>query len=155
LNFFLVDIIDMTKSCTKWNIMVHDVVSLPDIINKAFTIAASDRPGPVLISLPINVTESVFDTPTNTTLTYPQVAPTRTLSATHLNIEARSSLSKPFELINNSKRPVIYVGQGIFGHPDGPIVMDAIISQDEDFHPMVNPGNSLDQSIIAARNKVT
>jgi acetolactate synthase-1/2/3 large subunit len=41
----------------------------------------------------------------------------------------------------------------------GPIVMDAIISQDEGFHPMVNPGNSLDQFVahpfIAARNKVT
>jgi acetolactate synthase-1/2/3 large subunit len=63
---------------------------------------------------------SFFTTPLNTTHTYPQATPKRTLSATHLNIEARSSLSKSVELINNSKQPVTYVGQGIFGHPDGP-----------------------------------
>src|SRR3954449_9763846 len=62
------DVTGITRPCTKWNYLVKDVRELPRVINEAFLIATSGRPGPVLIDLPKDVTsgmctEEVDDTP--------------------------------------------------------------------------------------------
>src|SRR3954463_1086073 len=62
------DVTGITRSCTKWNYLVKDVRDLPRVINEAFMIATSGRPGPVLVDLPKDVTsgictEEVDDTP--------------------------------------------------------------------------------------------
>src|SRR5438105_13226019 len=62
------DVTGITRPCTKWNYLVKDVRELPRIINEAFTIATTGRPGPVLVDLPKDVTsgmcnEEVDDTP--------------------------------------------------------------------------------------------
>src|SRR5271156_6468917 len=62
------DVTGITRPCTKWNYLVKDVRELPRIINEAFLIATSGRPGPVLVDLPKDVTnaicpEEVDDTP--------------------------------------------------------------------------------------------
>jgi len=46
------EIVGISRSCTKWNVMVKDVAELPRGINEAFRIATSGRPGPVLLDLP-------------------------------------------------------------------------------------------------------
>ena len=46
------DVIGISRSCTKWNVMVKTVEELPRRINEAFEIAVSGRPGPVLVDLP-------------------------------------------------------------------------------------------------------
>ena len=50
------DVTGITRPCTKWNYLVKDVRDLPRIINEAFVIATSGRPGPVLVDLPKDVT---------------------------------------------------------------------------------------------------
>lgn len=46
------DVVGISRSCTKWNVMVKDVAELPRRINEAFKIAMSGRRGPVLVDLP-------------------------------------------------------------------------------------------------------
>src|SRR5438874_2184000 len=62
------DVTGITRPCTKWNYLIKDVRELPRVINEAFLIASSGRPGPVLIDLPKDVQvaampEEVDDTP--------------------------------------------------------------------------------------------
>src|SRR5271156_3997727 len=62
------DVTGITRPCTKWNYLVKDVRELPRVINEAFLISTSGRPGSVLIDLPKDVTtaicpDEVDDTP--------------------------------------------------------------------------------------------
>ena len=50
------DVVGISRSCTKWNVMVKSIEELPRRINEAFKIATSGRPGPVLVDLPKDVT---------------------------------------------------------------------------------------------------
>ncbi len=53
------DVTGITRPCTKWNYLVKDVRELPRVINEAFMIATSGRPGPVLVDLPKDVTAGI------------------------------------------------------------------------------------------------
>lgn len=53
-----VDIVDMTKTCTKWSYQVKSVEELEAVIKKAFEIANTGKKGPVLIDLPKNILEA-------------------------------------------------------------------------------------------------
>src|SRR5688500_19597069 len=62
------DVTGITRPCTKWNYLVKDIRELPRVINEAFMIATTGRPGPVLVDLPKDITsgicpEEVDDTP--------------------------------------------------------------------------------------------
>ena len=62
------DVTGITRPCTKWNYLVKDIRELPRVVNEAFLIATTGRPGPVLIDLPKDVTaaicpDEVDDTP--------------------------------------------------------------------------------------------
>lgn len=116
------DVVGISRSCTKWNVMVKDVAELPKRINEAFEIATSGRPGPVLVDLPKDVTASILKQaiPIKTTL------PSKTLS----NLTKAASfeftklaLERSAELLNKAKKPVIYVGNGILNNPDGPAIL--------------------------------
>src|SRR5213592_617253 len=50
------DVTGITRPCTKWNYLIKDIRELPRVINEAFLIATSGRPGPVLIDLPKDIT---------------------------------------------------------------------------------------------------
>jgi acetolactate synthase-1/2/3 large subunit len=102
------DVTGITRPCTKWNYLVKDVRELPRIINEAFAIATSGRPGPVLVDLPKDITnmacpEEVDATPREHVLKRKNVstsgAPTNQITAAA-------------EMINRSERPVLYVGGG-------------------------------------------
>lgn len=54
------DVVGISRSCTKWNVMVKNVAELPRRINEAFEIATTGRPGPVLVDLPKDVTASIL-----------------------------------------------------------------------------------------------
>src|SRR5687768_1229185 len=103
------DVTGISRPCTKWNYLVKDIKELPRVINEAFLIATSGRPGPVLIDLPKDITtgicpEEVDDTPR------PHVTERRRLSHTHA-AHARQA-QEAAEMINRSERPVLYVGGG-------------------------------------------
>src|SRR5256714_1562693 len=103
------DVTGITRPCTKWNYLVKDVRELPRVINEAFIIATSGRPGPVLVDLPKDVTtaicpEEVDDTPR------PHILTKRRLASTHPAHEKQAQAAA--ELINRAEKPVLYVGGG-------------------------------------------
>src|SRR6478735_6183635 len=62
------DVTGITRPCTKWNYLIKDIRELPRVVNEAFHIATSGRPGPVLIDIPKDISagkleEEVDDTP--------------------------------------------------------------------------------------------
>ena len=122
------DIVGISRSCTKWNVMVKDIAELPRRINEAFKIATSGRPGPVLVDLPKDVTAGILRTAIPTRWTSPDSAGSdlpslrRIIpapSATAANSTA-VALQRAATLIANAKRPIIYAGQGMLSTPEGP-----------------------------------
>src|SRR5688572_18157656 len=102
------DVTGITRPCTKWNYLIKDVRELPRVVNEAFLIAASGRPGSVLIDLPKDVqvavlNEEVDDTPREHILKRKKYA---LAGGSHKQVQDAA------ELINKSERPVLYVGGG-------------------------------------------
>jgi acetolactate synthase I/II/III large subunit len=103
------DVTGITRPCTKWNYLVKDIRELPRVINEAFAIATSGRPGPVLVDLPKDIsagicTEEVDDTPR------PHILAKRKMAITHPLHEKQ--VQEAAELINRAQKPVLYVGGG-------------------------------------------
>lgn len=98
------DVTGITRSCTKWNVLVKDVRELPRRINEAFHIATTGRPGPVLVDLPKDVTAAILKEP---------VAADPHLPGYHVReLGTSHELARAAEMINKADRPVFYVGQG-------------------------------------------
>ncbi|KAG0143755.1 hypothetical protein CROQUDRAFT_660844 [Cronartium quercuum f. sp. fusiforme G11] len=126
------DVIGISRSCTKWNVMVKDVTDLPRRINEAFKIATSGRPGPVLVDLPKDMTAGILRTPIPLKYTQPDLVeralpsnPLRARSRTHQPtsagfLPATHNLRQASEMILAAKRPLVYAGQGILSSPEGP-----------------------------------
>lgn len=100
-----VDIIGITRPCTKHNFLVKNVKELAGIIKKAFYIARTGRPGPVLIDLPKDVQVAVAD------FKYPDKIEMRSYKPT---VEGHSKqIEKAASMILAAKKPVLYVGGGV------------------------------------------
>jgi len=100
------DIISMSKACTKWNHQVLNVHHLPVVLETAFKIARSGRPGPVLIDLPKNVSSAIYENPNESdSAPVPHIDP--------VPIADPKDIAAAAKLINKAKKPVLYVGQGI------------------------------------------
>ncbi|KAJ7081307.1 acetolactate synthase [Mycena belliarum] len=117
------DIVGISRSCTKWNVMVKDIAELPRRINEAFKIATSGRPGPVLVDLPKDVTAMVL----RAALPFKQTTPGH--GALGLPSNPLSLPEPPTDptlilqaaaLINQAQRPIIYAGAGVLSGPRGP-----------------------------------
>ncbi|KAF7297630.1 Acetolactate synthase [Mycena kentingensis (nom. inval.)] len=123
------DIVGISRSCTKWNVMVKDIAELPRRINEAFKIATSGRPGPVLVDLPKDVTASVLKQALpfkQTTVGHSALAlPTNPLSFPEPPTEP-AVIRQAAALINQSQRPVIYAGAGVLSSPDGPKLLEQL-----------------------------
>lgn len=118
------DVIGISRSCTKWNVMVKNVAELPRRINEAFEIATSGRPGPVLVDLPKDVTAGVLRRaiPTETGLpTLPSAASRAAMELGKKQLSA--SLKRVGDLINIAKKPIIYAGQGVIFSEGGPEIL--------------------------------
>ena len=99
------DIIGITRPCTKHNFLVKDVKDLALIVKKAFYIARTGRPGPVLIDLPKDVQIATAE------FKYPDTVEIRGYKPT---IEGHpKQVEKAMSLLLGAKRPVIYVGGGV------------------------------------------
>lgn len=115
------DTVGISRACTKWNVMVKNIAELPRRINEAFEIATSGRPGPVLVDLPKDVTGGTLQRPIPMTSTLPSHPSAATVAARELSMkQLDGSIKRSADLINIAKKPVIYAGQGVLGHPDGP-----------------------------------
>ena len=99
------DTTGITRPCTKHNWLVKDVNQLAEITHKAFHIATSGRPGPVLIDIPKDIQFQKGEYKPSSIIEIDTYKP---------NTKAKTSeIEKAVELIVNAKKPVIYSGGGV------------------------------------------
>ena len=103
-SFQEIDITGVTLPITKHNYFVNRIEDLQDTIREAFAIARSGRPGPVLVDVPKDVQIATFD-----------YEPKEILPNIPLRLPSDEEFTEAIELINNSKRPYIYIGGGAAG----------------------------------------
>ncbi|SDZ12125.1 acetolactate synthase, large subunit [Proteiniborus ethanoligenes] len=102
-SFQEVDIVGITLSVTKHNYLVRDVEKIPIIVKKAFEIAKSGRPGPVLIDIP----KDIF-------LKQCYYEKNETVKEKYSELSFKNSdIDNIAQLINESRRPIIYAGGGV------------------------------------------
>ncbi|MFH1715326.1 MAG: biosynthetic-type acetolactate synthase large subunit [Elusimicrobiota bacterium] len=99
------DITGITRPITKHNFLVQDVNDLARTMKEAFHIAASGRPGPVVIDLPVDVQREEAE------FKYPKDVDIRSYQPVYEgNIK---QIKKAVELIDESNKPVLYAGGGV------------------------------------------
>ena len=101
-SFQEIDITGVTMPITKYNFIVKDITKLADTVRRAFTIAQSGRPGPVLIDITKDVTAAEYE------YTPQEPAPIERQTDT-IRVE---DIETALEMIRNSKKPFIFVGGG-------------------------------------------
>lgn len=99
-----VDMVGITRPCVKHNFLVRDVNELAETFKKAFYIAQTGRPGPVVIDIPKDVTQAM------TEFNYPESVSIR--SYVPAGRGHPGQIRKAVSLISEAKRPFIYVGGG-------------------------------------------
>ena len=99
------DICGITMPITKHNILVQDAAEIPRAIAEAFHLAATGRPGPVLVDLPKDILQAQTTFSWPPTLDLPGYRPTLHPHAKQVREAAR--------LILEARRPVLYVGGGV------------------------------------------
>lgn len=107
-SFQEIDITGVTMPITKHNFIVRDVKDLADTIRKAFYIAKSDRPGPVLIDIPKDITSAITE--------YEAVDPSKldfNLPSKKIPFPSEQQIENAAKLINESQKPFIYAGGGV------------------------------------------
>jgi len=98
------DIVGITRPCTKHNFLVNDVKDLAKTVREAFHIAATGRPGPVLIDLPKDVTAGM------TEFNWPKQVKIRSYNPTYHGNKWMTKQAA--QMILKSKKPVIMAGGG-------------------------------------------
>src|SRR5438105_4193373 len=100
------DVINITTPITKWNYQVTDATEIPEVLAKAFYIAGSGRPGPVLIDITKNAQLQKFD--------YAGYKKCEYIRSYRPNpIVRKEYIEEAAKLINQAKKPFIIFGQGV------------------------------------------
>ncbi|MHC5224902.1 biosynthetic-type acetolactate synthase large subunit [Ignatzschineria sp. LJL83] len=100
-----VDTVGITLPCVKHNFLVKDAKDLASTIKKAFYIATTGRPGPVVIDIPKDITVHQTD------FEYPEEISMRSYNPT---VKGHSKqIARAYDLIMKAERPMIYTGGGI------------------------------------------
>jgi acetolactate synthase-1/2/3 large subunit len=100
-----VDAVGISRPCVKHNFLVKDVKDLAMTIKKAFYIATTGRPGPVLVDIPKDVTAH------RTEYTYPKTVSMRSYNP--VTKGHGGQIKKAVDLLLGAKRPMIYAGGGV------------------------------------------
>ena len=101
------DTTGITRPCTKHNWLVKDVNDLANIIHKAFEIATTGRPGPVLIDIPkdIQFNKGIYK--------FKKIKSSQKLNGSKKNKINPKDIDKFIEMIKNSSKPIFYTGGGV------------------------------------------
>ena len=100
-----VDMVGITRPCVKHNFLVKDVKDIAMTMKKAFYIAATGRPGPVVVDIPKDVTAHLGK------FEYPKSVEMRSYNPV---LKGHSGqIKKAVKLIQEAKRPMIYAGGGV------------------------------------------
>jgi acetolactate synthase-1/2/3 large subunit len=100
-----VDIIGITRPCTKHNYLVKEVNDVGRILKEAFYLARSGRPGPILVDLPKDILVDSAE------FKYPEKVFIRSYQPTYEGHPGQ--IQRAVKLIMKSKKPVLYTGGGI------------------------------------------
>lgn len=100
-----VDTVGITRPCVKHNFLVKDVNDIAITIKKAFYLAKSGRPGPVLVDIPKDISLQ------KTTFSYPESVTIRSYNPAQ-KAEA-GAVKQAVQLLLEAKRPMIYTGGGV------------------------------------------
>ncbi|QFY43910.1 acetolactate synthase 3 large subunit [Candidatus Methylospira mobilis] len=101
------DIVGITRPCVKHNFLVKDVTKLAEIVKKAFYIATTGRPGPVLIDIPKDLTDPSARVP----YSYPKSVHIRSYNPSVKGHHGQ--IKKAMALLLSAKKPMIYSGGGV------------------------------------------
>ena len=99
------DAVGITRPCVKHNFLVKDVKHLAETIKKAFHIASTGRPGPVLVDIPKDVTRE------KCRYEYPKTVAMRSYNPVTKGHQGQ--IKKALQLIRGAERPMIYTGGGV------------------------------------------
>ncbi len=99
------DTVGITRPCVKHNFLVKDVKDLAITIKKAFYLASTGRPGPVLVDIPKDVTQQ------KTEFVYPETISLRSYNPVTKGHSGQ--IKKAVQLLMEAKRPMIYTGGGV------------------------------------------
>ena len=107
-----VDAVGITRSCVKHNFLIKDINQIASTIKKAFHIATTGRPGPVLIDIPKDITiETIEEQP------YPEKVEMRSYQT--VGRADAAQIIAAADLIAQSKSPIVYAGGGcVIGNAD-------------------------------------
>jgi len=100
------DVINITTPVTKWNYQVTDATEIPAVLAKAFYIARSGRPGPVLIDITKNAQLQKFDYEGYTKCDHVR-------SYRPKPIVRKEFIAEAAKLINEAQKPFVIFGQGV------------------------------------------
>ncbi len=99
------DTVGITRPCVKHNFLVKDIKDIASTMKKAFYVASSGRPGPVLVDIPKDITAEKCD------FSYPKSIHLRSYNPI---IKGHSGqIKKALSLLLNAKRPMVYSGGGV------------------------------------------
>jgi len=102
-----VDAVGITRPCVKHNFLVKDVTKLAETIKKAFYVATTGRPGPVVIDVPKDMTDPAIKVPYH----YPDKITMRSYQPT---VKGHSGqIKRAVDLLLSAKKPMIYSGGGV------------------------------------------
>jgi acetolactate synthase-1/2/3 large subunit len=99
-------IVELTRSITKHNYLVLNVEDIPRIVNEAFYLAQSGRPGPVLIDIPKDIQQQLVVPDWNQPIRLPAYNARLPKAPSEVHLE------QIVRLVSESKKPVLYVGGG-------------------------------------------
>ena len=102
-----VDCVGITRPCVKHNFLVKDVRDLADTLKKAFYVAGTGRPGPVVVDIPKDVTRPDLKIPYE----YPASVEMRSYNPVVRGHPGQ--IKRALDLILSAKRPMIYTGGGV------------------------------------------
>lgn len=100
-----VDAVGITRSCVKHNFLIKDISQIAVTLKKAFHIATTGRPGPVLIDIPKDITIGLSENQV-----YPNTIDLRSYKP-HNDID-KEQINKAVESIISSTKPIVYSGGG-------------------------------------------
>jgi acetolactate synthase-1/2/3 large subunit len=101
------DVMGITMPITKWNYQITDADEIPDVIAKAFYIAQSGRPGPVVLDVTKNAQQEFM------TKAYAYKKCTKIISYKPRAVPKTDAVQKAADLINSAKKPYLLIGHGI------------------------------------------
>jgi acetolactate synthase-1/2/3 large subunit len=99
------DTVGITRPCVKHNYLVKDVRELAATIKKAFYLATTGRPGPVLVDIPKDVTAQRCE------FHYPETVALRSYNPVRKGHPGQ--IKKAVQLLTEAKRPMVYAGGGV------------------------------------------